>query len=246
MRRLSMCARSCEDRYGEPPESVLHLLAAGEIRLTCERLGISQMERKRTAVEEKVAAKPTSQKRDVGHPGPYSVGRGLMTRQWNGGDCAAGAAGGAAWAGAADCVAAVFAACRAESRGDECDARGSRGCGAAAGEGSAGAGGQDEVDARHAVCDVSAIKLHAAPQEEGQGHQCRVADEAGGEECEERRAVYAAGRVEVAAIERAGGGCDSGDAGVAGGAGCRRVRQTCSVSSFEWVSYEWMRNANFE
>jgi transcription-repair coupling factor (superfamily II helicase) len=40
-----------EDRYGKPPESVLHLLAAGEIRLTCERLGIAQIERKRTAVE---------------------------------------------------------------------------------------------------------------------------------------------------------------------------------------------------
>ena len=60
-----------QDRYGEPPESVLHLLAAGETRLTCERLGIAQIERKRVAVEEKkpVAAKPTSQVRDVGHPG---------------------------------------------------------------------------------------------------------------------------------------------------------------------------------
>jgi transcription-repair coupling factor (superfamily II helicase) len=59
-----------QDRYGEPPESVLHLLAAGEIRLTCERLGIAQIERKRVPVEEKkaVAAKPTSQVRDVGHP----------------------------------------------------------------------------------------------------------------------------------------------------------------------------------
>ena len=48
-----------QDRYGAPPETVLHLLAAGEIRLTCERLGIVQLERKRTAVEEpakKVAA----------------------------------------------------------------------------------------------------------------------------------------------------------------------------------------------
>ncbi len=41
-----------EDRYGKPPESVLHLLAAGEIRLACEHLGIAQIERKRTAVEE--------------------------------------------------------------------------------------------------------------------------------------------------------------------------------------------------
>ena len=41
-----------EDRYGQPPESVLHLLAAGEIRLMCERLHIAQLERKRVAVEE--------------------------------------------------------------------------------------------------------------------------------------------------------------------------------------------------
>jgi transcription-repair coupling factor (superfamily II helicase) len=48
-----------EDRYGKPPESVLHLLAAGEIRLTCERLGIAQIERKRTAIEEPKKPAPT-------------------------------------------------------------------------------------------------------------------------------------------------------------------------------------------
>jgi transcription-repair coupling factor (superfamily II helicase) len=47
-----------EDRYGKPPESVLHLLAAGEIRLTCERLGIAQIERKRTAIEEPKKSAP--------------------------------------------------------------------------------------------------------------------------------------------------------------------------------------------
>jgi transcription-repair coupling factor (superfamily II helicase) len=41
-----------QDRYGEPPETVLHLLSAAEIRLLCEQLGIAQIERKRTAVEE--------------------------------------------------------------------------------------------------------------------------------------------------------------------------------------------------
>ena len=40
-----------QDRYGTPPESVLNLLAAGEIRLHCERLGISQLDRKRTQIE---------------------------------------------------------------------------------------------------------------------------------------------------------------------------------------------------
>ncbi len=39
------------DRYGAPPESVLNLLSAGELRLLCERLGIAQMDRKRTQVD---------------------------------------------------------------------------------------------------------------------------------------------------------------------------------------------------
>ena len=40
-----------EDRYGDPPESVLNLLAAGELRLLCERLGIAQLDRKRTQID---------------------------------------------------------------------------------------------------------------------------------------------------------------------------------------------------
>ena len=40
-----------QDRYGTPPESVLNLLAAGEIRLHCEQIGISQLDRKRAQVE---------------------------------------------------------------------------------------------------------------------------------------------------------------------------------------------------
>ncbi len=39
------------DRYGAPPETVLNLLAAGELRLKCEQLGIAQLDRKRTQVE---------------------------------------------------------------------------------------------------------------------------------------------------------------------------------------------------
>ena len=35
------------DRYGELPESVLHLLEAAQLRLECERLGVSQVDRKR-------------------------------------------------------------------------------------------------------------------------------------------------------------------------------------------------------
>ena len=40
-----------QDRYGTPPESVVNLLAAADIRLRCEQLGISQLDRKRTQVE---------------------------------------------------------------------------------------------------------------------------------------------------------------------------------------------------
>jgi len=40
-----------KDRYGDPPESVNNLLSAAELRLLCERLGISQLDRKRTQVE---------------------------------------------------------------------------------------------------------------------------------------------------------------------------------------------------
>jgi transcription-repair coupling factor (superfamily II helicase) len=39
------------DRYGAPPDSVRNLLAAGELRLQCERLGIAQLDRKRTQIE---------------------------------------------------------------------------------------------------------------------------------------------------------------------------------------------------
>ncbi len=39
------------DRYGAPPETVLNLLTAGELRLQCEQLGIAQLDRKRTQVE---------------------------------------------------------------------------------------------------------------------------------------------------------------------------------------------------
>ncbi len=65
-----------EDRYGAPPESVLHLLAAGEIRLTCERLGIALLERKRTAMEEPKKAAPAA-----GRPAAAPA----YTRQWNAG-----------------------------------------------------------------------------------------------------------------------------------------------------------------
>jgi transcription-repair coupling factor (superfamily II helicase) len=65
-----------EDRYGKPPESVLHLLSAAEIRLICERLGIALIERKRTAIEEPKKAAPAASARNVASP---------YVRQWQAG-----------------------------------------------------------------------------------------------------------------------------------------------------------------
>ena len=75
MAALTDVRAELEDRYGRPPESVLHLLAAGEIRLTCERLGIAQLERKRTVMEEPKKAAPAPAKPSAS---PY-------VRQWNAG-----------------------------------------------------------------------------------------------------------------------------------------------------------------
>ena len=51
-----------QDRYGQPPENVQHLLAVGEIRLLCERLSIAQIERKRVAVDEPKKTAPAPSK----------------------------------------------------------------------------------------------------------------------------------------------------------------------------------------
>jgi transcription-repair coupling factor (superfamily II helicase) len=70
-----------EDRYGKPPDSVLHLLIAGEIRLTCELLGIAQIERKRTLIEEpKKVAPVTSARPNVQKPGFGSWSTGQASR----------------------------------------------------------------------------------------------------------------------------------------------------------------------
>jgi transcription-repair coupling factor (superfamily II helicase) len=50
-----------KDRYGDIPDAVRNLLAAGSIRIHCQRLGIASLERKRTAIdlpETKPAPKP--------------------------------------------------------------------------------------------------------------------------------------------------------------------------------------------
>ena len=46
-----------EDRYGEVPESVKHLLEAAALRAECERVGVSQVDRKRDQVHMRFAAK---------------------------------------------------------------------------------------------------------------------------------------------------------------------------------------------
>ena len=40
-----------EDRYGAPPDATVYLLEAGLIRLECERMGIAQIDRKRSEVQ---------------------------------------------------------------------------------------------------------------------------------------------------------------------------------------------------
>ncbi|MEO6923481.1 MAG: TRCF domain-containing protein, partial [Acidobacteriaceae bacterium] len=67
-----------EDRYGKPPETVLNLLAAAEIRLLCEQIGIAQIERKRVATEESKKAIPAASPRSGTASGGY-------TRQWSAG-----------------------------------------------------------------------------------------------------------------------------------------------------------------
>ena len=69
MSALTEVRAELEDRYGKPPESVLHLLIAGEIRLTCEALGIAQIERKRTLMEEPKKPSPSTVRPNVQRPG---------------------------------------------------------------------------------------------------------------------------------------------------------------------------------
>jgi transcription-repair coupling factor (superfamily II helicase) len=40
-----------EDRYGPPPDATVYLLEAALVRLECERMGIAQIDRKRSEVQ---------------------------------------------------------------------------------------------------------------------------------------------------------------------------------------------------
>ena len=46
-----------EDRYGTPPDATVYLLEAAELRLECERLGIAQVDRKRSELQLKFTDK---------------------------------------------------------------------------------------------------------------------------------------------------------------------------------------------
>jgi len=56
---LAEVQEELKDRYGAPPDTVLNLLAAGELRLRSEQIGIAQIDRKRTQIEQGVGAKKT-------------------------------------------------------------------------------------------------------------------------------------------------------------------------------------------
>jgi transcription-repair coupling factor (superfamily II helicase) len=40
-----------EDRYGQPPDATVYLLEAARVRLECERMGIAQIDRKRSELQ---------------------------------------------------------------------------------------------------------------------------------------------------------------------------------------------------
>jgi transcription-repair coupling factor (superfamily II helicase) len=61
-RALADIRSELQDRYGDLPENVRHLLDAAELRVSCERMGISQLDRKRDQLHlrftEKAAIEP--------------------------------------------------------------------------------------------------------------------------------------------------------------------------------------------
>ncbi len=58
-KQLSDVESELRDRYGEPPQAVQHLLQYAELRLTCQRLGVAGIERKRDQVS--VRFSPTAE-----------------------------------------------------------------------------------------------------------------------------------------------------------------------------------------
>ena len=48
-----------EDRYGKPPDATVYLLEAGLVRVECERIGVSQIDRKRAELHIRFTEKAT-------------------------------------------------------------------------------------------------------------------------------------------------------------------------------------------
>ena len=59
-----------EDRYGPPPDATVYLLEAARVRLECERMGIAQIDRKRSEL-----ANPLHGERDGRSAAPDAAGR---------------------------------------------------------------------------------------------------------------------------------------------------------------------------
>jgi transcription-repair coupling factor (superfamily II helicase) len=55
--QVSELRAELEDRYGKPPDATVYLLEAAELRLECERMGIAQIDRKRSELQLKFTDK---------------------------------------------------------------------------------------------------------------------------------------------------------------------------------------------
>ena len=191
-----------QDRYGQPPENVQHLLAVGEIRLLCEQLSIAQIERKRVAVDEAkkpapAPSKPASQAvhwagREVARPGNAWQPSTMLSRT----QPLAGRHG-----QAPQTASLQFSSRAALNRNNESNAAKAarEALATRARQFAARTGGQDEADARYALHHLQ----REAPRRSRrvrQGHQCRRTDETRLAQREERSAAHATGRPSLAAL----------------------------------------------
>ena len=154
-----------EDRYGKPPESALNLLAAAEIRLLCERIGIALIERKRVAMDEPKKAAPAAPPvKSVPKP---AFGAGSYVRQWSAGTAPRPLAG---RHGQAPQVANLqFGTRAALERGETNATRAAREVAGQRPVGISTMQGGKVKTMRDMLFVTFSDKLHAAPSEEGKG-----------------------------------------------------------------------------
>ena len=194
---LSDVRAELEDRYGKPPESVLNLLAAGEIRLHCEQLGIAdaraQADGSRRAAgreaEHERASAGSARAAETRADRPACAARATLAAQLQRGLAATGHERNPGGAG---------------DRGSEARQR--------------TPGARRKRSKRCAMCCTSSsstgAQMRASPTPEGAGAGWvwpRAADEAGQPQREKRRAVYAGGRPALAPEFRKGGRCSCRD-----------------------------------